>query len=171
MIKHNKAQEEIAGFVVIVVIVSIAGLIFLALSLNESGEERTSNDERKFLESSMEFTTDCTYAEPNYRNIKDLLGDCFDNSAKSCLNGKTACEVLNQTLSEMIDSTYPVGPDFKRKGLIYNATYSENSSFRQEQVQILTLYRGNCTSNIYLSADYYFANYPGTITASLDICY
>lgn len=169
--KNRRGQEEIAGFVAIVVIVSIIGLIFLGLIPGDSGETKESKDERKFLESSMEFTSDCTYSEPNYLSIKDLLKSCFDNSAKSCVNGRTTCETLNFTLIEMIDSTYPIGPDFKRKGLIYSAVYYENSSFREEEVEILTLTKGNCSTQIYLGADYSFAAYPGTITASLKICY
>ena len=81
--KSKKAQEEIVGFVLIMVIVAVGFLIFLGFNLRQGiTTTEESFDLHQFLESSMEYTTECSL-----RYEKDLakLGDLFE----SCYFGKT----------------------------------------------------------------------------------
>ena len=97
----KKAQQEIVGFVLIVVIVSIIGLIFLSLSLGK-GERvgQTSIEISNLLESSMYYTTDCAVSFiPKYKSGQDLIKACYRN--EKCLNencSKENCKDENKKL-------------------------------------------------------------------------
>ena len=58
--RNRSAQEEMVGFVVIVVIVSIALLILLGFLLRGSGKSAVESFEiENFIQSVMQYTTDC----------------------------------------------------------------------------------------------------------------
>ena len=55
----KKAQQEIVGFVLIVVIVMIGLMIFLVISLRDTGDPTNSGGVDNILSSIMRYTTDC----------------------------------------------------------------------------------------------------------------
>jgi hypothetical protein len=104
--KNKKAQEEIVGFVIIVVMVVIIGLIFLGLSLRNSGDSgiRRSEEINSFLVSIRLYTTECVSG--GYpRSLRELIVDC--SQSRECLNKENSCEVLERTLERiMANSTF-----------------------------------------------------------------
>jgi len=98
----KKGQAEIVGFVLIIVIVSVVFLVFLGISLRKNVADVTeSRDVYQFLESSMEYTTSCvTSFYPDYRKLGELFDECL--SGNNCLDGEESCDILNETLGNII---------------------------------------------------------------------
>ncbi|MEK6850355.1 MAG: hypothetical protein AABX85_02145 [Nanoarchaeota archaeon] len=172
MIAWKKGQEEIVGFVVVVVLVSIIAIIFLGISLrNDSVQVKESKDIRRFVDSALLYTSDCAFGyEPNYASLKDLIADCYRDSEKSCLDNRSVCVALNDTLKAMLDTSWNVGPDANVKGYEFKAFYSVNAS-DVDAVKIINIDRGNCSSETYTRGSDFFSTNRGTITCSLKVCY
>lgn len=165
MIK-KKGQEEIVGFVLIVVILAIAMVIFLGIKLrNPEPAQKESEMLYQFIESSMEQTTDCVIRQ-NSKNIalNNLIKEChsFDNS---CLNGKSSCETAKETMDKLVSSAFKVGPEYPYKGYEIVAEYSDDSS----PEEILSLKAGNCSNN-YIGNSYFIPQFPGNIVIKAKIC-
>lgn len=88
--KTKKSQHEIAGFVLIVVLVTIIGLVFLMIFANRGGTgKRDSIEISNLLEASMYYTTDCAISYiPNYENLQDLIKTCYNDPNQNCVAGK-----------------------------------------------------------------------------------
>lgn len=159
----RKGQEEIVGFVVIVVIVSVLALVFLGISLRKGEVSYLESAEvYQFLESSMEYTSECAVRfENDYRRLGSLFEECYSGS--ECFNGKSACEVAEENVKKIL-------PVLKRgdnsiKGYRFNAFYVSNSN----EEKILSVEDGNCTAGI-KGASYLAPAFPGKIRSVLEVC-
>jgi hypothetical protein len=167
MIQIKKAQEEIAGFVVIVVLVSVLFVVFLGLNLNKpQNTNKESKELVSYLDSLKEFTTNCTLDNRNYANIGEILGYCYKK--KSCAQKEDSCSVLNNTLKEIFKATMPFGKDYNLKGYRFKAIYSSKTPKLNET--LLSISAGNCSSN-YLFAEGFVAESKGIITYSFQQCF
>ena len=119
-IKNKKAQEEIVGFAIIIILVAVVFVAILGFSLSNKKQNKAESYEIKnFLEASMEYTVSCTSdSEP----LRKLVFLCKKQSF--CINGISSCEMLNQTLQGIIDSSWNV---------------DENSSIRAYRLAIRAL--------------------------------
>lgn len=116
--KLRKAQHEMTGFVIIIVMVMIIGVIFLGISLRKHPSVVTIDAEiSNFLIASDSMTSSCaqTY-EPNYRTLEELAIDCY--SAKACLDSRNSCDVLKEYYDQLL-------PKFKSAGTVksYEMSY------------------------------------------------
>jgi hypothetical protein len=164
---RKKGQEEIVGFVLIVVIIAIAMVIFLGIKLrNPEPAQKNSEILYQFIESSMEQTTECVIRQ-NGRNValNELIKEChsFDNN---CLNGRSSCEIAEETMDSLVNATFKVGEDYPFKGYEIIAEYRTNSSSPEE---IFLINGGNCTNN-YIGNSYFLPQFPGNIVISAKIC-
>lgn len=172
---RRKGQEEIVGFVAIVLIVSFVFLIFLGISLRKGADFRKeSKDVSMFLESAMEYTTECADGyEPNYLTLRRVIKGCYEG--KRCTGaeeGKEACEIANKTLKELIDLSWQVGEGAAIKGYMFESEYGLNSSSgNKEAEKILVIEKGNCSSGNIAGAENFFSAFPGKISYSLSLCY
>ena len=175
----KKGQHEIVGFILIVVIVVVIGLFLLVFYLRQEPVERQSSDIQNFLQSSMRYTTSCAinYA-PEYSSIEDLIKSCYKNENQECVDERKVCEAVNETLSELVPESLQVDPEGKINAysmFIYYEDISEadeeNGSKEEIQKQeILRLSEGNCTGSK-TGAEHLIAYHPGSIVASIEICY
>lgn len=172
MAKNTKGQEEIVGFVAIVVILTVIGLVFLGLTLNSDKPNiKEGKDVNMFLSSALEYTSECEITLNRYLSLQDLIKECYSYSANKCLNGNEVCIELNNTLIGVLDGGYrKVGDDFQIKGYSFRASYSLNSS-DNEETKIIGLSKGNCTGNVIVSGNEFFSTYPGLIYVKLSLCY
>src|SRR3989344_6887834 len=98
LLKTKKAQHEIVGFVLIVIIVVVIGLFLLVFYLRQPEVRHESLRVENFLQASMSYTTECVVSiEP--LDMQELIKSCYEN--KMCLDNKAACEVLKETLSKL----------------------------------------------------------------------
>lgn len=168
----NKAQNEIAGFAVIIVIVMILGLIFLSFSIGRGNEnKKTSAEISDFLQSSMYYTTNCTTSYiPNYKSIQDLIKSCYRN--ENCINlDKMTCNVLKEDFSKIVKESFQVSDVAKNKAYKLNIYY-EDSELDIPPEYIMNFTEGNfknCSSEAGASQAIFMDN--GNINVELDICY
>ncbi len=163
----RRGQEEIVGFVLIVVIVAVIFLIFLSLTLRRtpSVTQKESQDVSEFLESMMDYTSECAITSDRiYVNLGNLVRECYSGS--SCRAGSNACSVLRRTVQESVETAWRVGADRPVKGYVFNATYVSDNTKKN----VIFIAKGNCTSEK-IGAEHLSPVYPGNIRSSLEICY
>lgn len=166
--RGKKGQEEMVGFVLIVVLVAIIFLVFIGINVRKAGKEdiTQSTEVSQFLDSVMMFTTGCATAyEPAYSNVGELILDCREN--KQCTNGESACDYLKKTIDELINSDpkFQIGQDRPVKGYKFTSgTLNGNIT----SGDIVSINKGNCTSVLSRSADYLT---PGGVSTTLKLCY
>ena len=168
---NKKAQEEIVGFVAIILVVTVIGLLLLGISLQKTPDNQVKSTEiGTFLDSAMLYTSDCASGyEPNYLSLKDLMSDCYIENGKQCVDGRSVCIVLNQTVKDLLNRSWPVGPDRDKKGYEFKVIYDSNIT--SNETSIMELAAGNCSSGSYQQGDSFFSSYPGVITSTFKICY
>ncbi len=102
----RKAQEEMVGFVLIIVLVMIIVLVFLGFSINKNDEKSVESYEvTSFVSSLKQYTTTCSISNAyDYRNIEQLIKDC--SGSKSCYDSSDTCEVLEEDLEEIMKASW-----------------------------------------------------------------
>lgn len=163
---NKKAQEEIVGFVLIVVIVSVILVIFLGIMLSnktQSGEYK-SKDIEQFLESLMQFTTDCAINyEPAYSKLNELVQQCY--SLSKCTSGKNPCDIAKETIKNTVELSFKIERDSINKG--YEFISVINSSLDKPIIEIK---KGECASAIKGGIFLLHTN-EGPIINTLKICF
>mgnify|MGYP006284139767 CR=1 FL=1 len=166
---NKKGQEEMVGFVMIVVLVAIVFVILLGILVNRTGGdgiEQESRDVYQYLESVMEYTTDCAISfEPAYSEVRDLVGECYDNPGGDCTSGENVCVALNRTLKNLFESSWNVGENSSYKGYIFEVVYVNNDRESSE----LVIKEGTCEGN-FVGAEILVPSYPGTLINSFSLC-
>ncbi len=142
--KNRKAQEEIVGFAIILILVGVILLIFLALSITKPQKKPVESFEAgDFLQSAFQVSTPCEINfEPN-RSVKQLIFYC--EGSQICLKGETACEILNSTLSNILKEAFVVGNESSKKGYLLNISDGLGRS-------VLDLEAGNITTGTFKSS-------------------
>mgnify|MGYP001579249276 FL=1 len=166
----KKGQEEIVGFVLIVVLVVIVAVIFLGIRLrNPEPAQRESEIVYQFLESAMEQTTSCKTSESgNFLAFDSLVRDCHSVNSL-CVSGDKSCEIVKQTLDNMLNSTWSVGPAYPYKGYSAIGDYNINSTGESQQESIFNLTSGNCGKS-FVGSSYWIPEFPGNIIVRLNLC-
>jgi len=134
---NKKAQEEMVGFAVIVIIIGVILLVAIGFLVNSKNEGVVEDYEvESFIESSLQYTTEC---EDNlgYLSIQELIISC--KNEEICLNEKNSCEILKETLGEMTREGWSVGEQSPIKAYEFNI-------MADDQIQ-LTFNEGNKTLN------------------------
>ncbi len=137
MKKQKKAQEEMIGFVLIIVLVAVILLIFLGFSLRSPQKEVVESYEVEgFIQVFLQYTTDCR-DNLEYLSIRKLIFDCNDGG--TCLDERDACEVLDSTLTRIVEESWKVEGDRPVKG--YGLNITSNGK------EMLLIKEGNVTKN------------------------
>jgi hypothetical protein len=157
----KKGQEEMIGFALIIVVVAVIALVLLAISNREPVGADESGELSNFLGSAVQYTSDCKESEEDYLSVKELIVACLE--AESCLNGKSACGVLNNTMNDILEKAFPRGGDVSSYYLeaVYNISESKN---------ILILGEKKCAGSL-RGADYFYPSSPGIVTLRIEGCY
>jgi len=171
----KKAQHEIVGFVIIVVLVTVIGLIFLLLTFgNEEVGRQTSVEVSNLLLSSMYYTTDCAISKvPQYKDIQDLVKECYYHESRNCLNEVSVCNVLENDLRSLISNSLVVHEDAVNKAYKVHIYYSP----RDEEIEdepIRSFEEGNFTGcKTIIAGDHAIPTKPfgsGNIKVDLFVC-
>jgi hypothetical protein len=124
MKNRKKAQQEMVGFVLIVVLVIIGGLILFLINIKKESAETPSEDLYNFLSSSLTYTTDCApVIVPQYSSLADLVSGCF--TGETCENiKKDSCSYLNETLNRILQDFIKTRNDISgyRLDIFYNSS-------------------------------------------------
>lgn len=130
---NKKAQEEMVGFIVIIVLVSIIFLIFLVISLRKEEVVGSSLEVNSFLNALMLGSVDCTDSG-NKIDFKELVINCY--SSRECDEGES-CAILKTNALENIEKSWKRGSKMKN-GWKFSIFVSNTSLIREE--------RGNLSS-------------------------
>ncbi len=166
---RKKGQEEIVGFVLIVVIITIIFVIFLGFKLrNPELTQKESEIIYQFLESAMKQTSDCALNTNGKRaDLDELIRECHSTNGL-CDNGQNSCDRAKEILVDMLNNTWKVGEDYPTKGYIVDASYSYNSTQTQNE-EIFTITAGNCSSS-FSGNSYLIPEFPGSIVVNAKLC-
>lgn len=138
----SKGQQEIVGFVLIVVLVVVGLMVFLVISLRDSPESESSIEVGNILDAVMKHTTECAIVyEPNYDNFEDLFKSCHQGDQCSNLN-KSACNYLNESLRAVVGDLMASEA---------NVGFYEIRFFVKDeegQTGLLEISEGNCTGSM-----------------------
>ncbi len=164
---NKRAQEEIVGFIFIIVIVAIVSVVILGVFLRneESSPLSESTDIYQFLESLMQYTTSCSKNyEPNYLDLSELIRECNLGLTK-CVSGEDPCKVLDKELKGILSSSFRVSFDSPVKGYKFSSLLSANST-----KEIILIETGECT--VYNRGSEILSSTPeGSISTTLKLCY
>jgi hypothetical protein len=111
LMKNHKAQEEMVGFAVIIVLVIVVLLIFLRFSITKSSVPGVENFEMEnFLGAYLQYTTECKNSFERM-TMEQLIVAC--NEGENCEDGKTSCDMMDTFTKEIIDKTWVSRMDTK----------------------------------------------------------
>lgn len=167
---NRKAQEEIVGFVAVVVLVMIIGVIYLTISLRSSEPQAVDSAElRQFLQSTTEYTTECTLG---LSNEPLALGRLFEacREKASCGNGKESCAVLNASVRGLIDGGLKPTTGHPLEAFTFTVHYVQNTSQGTLTTPFFTLSKSSCKNSTLRSATEFYPAKGGFIRARLEVC-
>lgn len=129
--KGKKAQEEMMGFVLIVLVVIIIGVVFFAFSIRRTEDgalEHKSGEMSHMLDAMLKCKTICNVSrmpQPLDKVVRMCLTD------EQCENGDDPCEIANDTFTEMLDEF--LGTE---TSIVKRAIHGYNLSFSQGGIPI-----------------------------------
>ncbi|MEK6840945.1 MAG: hypothetical protein AABX79_03250 [Nanoarchaeota archaeon] len=136
--KSKRGQEEIVGFALIVIIVSIILVFFLVFSLSDK-TEADSYEAESFLQTGLHYTSTCSESG-RYLQIQDLAFSCY--TGKKCESEEDSCAALNNTLKDILRESWPVGYNLPAKGYRLEITAEESTILSIEEGNITSSYKG-----------------------------
>lgn len=161
MFDRKKGQEEMVGFALIIIIVAIIALVLFIIAGKKPVPADESRELANFLNSMAYYTTNCSSSPEHPYNMKELIRACAQD--EKCLNGGTACDVMNRALIPMLEESF--SQESKVKSYYLNIDYN-STSIRS----ILSLGNTSCLGKKKGAELFYPAN-PGVITIMLQGCY
>ena len=176
-LKNIKTQQEAVGFVIIILIVVIIGVIFLGISLRNRSEIVTIDSRiDQFLTASLRHTTPCYKDyDTNYKRVEDLIIYCYNSNSQSltCPGGLDSCSYLNKTYNEMLSKFSGAGT-LSYSGIKF--FYRQNSSETLEDLKLRTspFYSVNigttngCSSKRYGTS--VISASPGDVVIEMQVC-
>ena len=136
----RKAQEEMVGFALIIVIVSVILLVFLGFFLrNPKNVEIKSYEVENFIQSVLQTTSTCEDAR-EFLSVQDLIFIYEDD--ETCLNGDSAQEILVSTLNAISEKSWNVGENAPIKGYELKIVSEDSELFLLNEGNLTKNYRG-----------------------------
>jgi hypothetical protein len=124
-LRFKKAQEEIVGFGIILIVIAVVLLVFLGFGKNHNQKQTLEDFEStSFLKAFLGTTTNCEN-NGNYVLVKDLVFECLNEY--KCDNGLDSCNVLNEVSQGAMASGWSVGPEMPFKGYELHIDSNEGS--------------------------------------------
>ena len=127
--RGNQAQEEMVGFALIVVIVAVILLFFMVFSLKSSDQNVVRSYEvESFLQSIFHYTTDCEDNQ-GILSLDKIIFSC--QRGDECLDGREACEVLDSTVSGLVEESWDVGENSSVRGYDFVIKIGDSEMFNK----------------------------------------
>lgn len=170
-IYNRKAQHEIAGFVIIVVIVAVIGLVMLSLMIGRGEVSKTTSVEiENLLLAVMQKTSGCS-GNIGYYNIEELIVSCYNN--RQCKDGRGACEVLSMELEGVVSKSLRIGSGIN-KGYEIRIEYFDLGIENDVGSEVIPLISegvvDECSTEIGASQSVDIGFGSGVIDVELEVC-
>jgi len=140
LFRVKKGQEEMVGFILIVVVVSVILLFFLGISLQDKEKGIESREVENFISSFLPYTTECEIKSKDV-SIKNLVFECVDREV--CANGKSSCGVLEDTLSGLVNVSWEVEEGNPNKGYSLKILSNGGTLLELKEGNLTGLYKGS----------------------------
>jgi hypothetical protein len=141
LLPNKFGQEEIIGFVVIVVIVSVIILVLLSFILTNTDENVVESYEvESFIQSMLQYTTSCEN-QLEFLSYQKLIAYCENEGV--CLNGENSCKILDSTTREIIKVGWNINEQSPIKGYEFKIATEEKELFFAEEGNKTTNYKGS----------------------------
>lgn len=102
----KRAQEEIIGFVLIVILVMVVVLVFVGFSIkNNQKEDLESYEVESFIQSVLQYTSDCK-DNLEFLSLDKLVLGCYEDS--KCIDEKSQCDVLKEDLDGIVKNAWEI---------------------------------------------------------------
>lgn len=138
--REKRGQEEMVGFVIIVIIVSVILLVLLWFMLRTPDKNAVENYEvESFIQASLQYTSSCE-TEIEFLSVQNLIVSC--ESKNICLDGKNSCEVLNDTLSDLVKNAWNINSQSPVKGYKLSVMAEEKGIFFVQEGNETRNYKG-----------------------------
>ncbi len=168
---NKKSQHEIAGFVMIVVVVAVIGLVMLSLMIGGGDTGKTTSVEvENLLSAVMQKTSQCS-GNIGYYNTEELIISCYDNGI--CLDGRKSCEVLSSELGDVVGKSLKIGSGIN-KGYKIKIEYVDLGVGGEAGVEIIPFIKkgelDECEVKIGASKSVDIGFGSGVIDVELEVC-
>lgn len=137
--KDTRAQQEMVGFILIVILVIVGLMVFLVISMNKPLVSVETKSTTNLLSSVMAYTTDCVVSEPYRENVMKLIIDCYEDQKCNNMN-RMACDYLNETLFKVMSSLIETDNTI----LSYQFTAYWEKADEEKSTAFYSLSTGNC---------------------------
>jgi hypothetical protein len=162
----ERGQQEMVGFVLIVILVVVALMVFLVISLRGPVELQDNVNVENLLAGIMKSTTACAVVfEPDFDSGRDLVRSCYSNSRCTNLE-KSACEYLEEYMNDTMRSVKSLENGLSAYNLEIFVEDLEGIKFQK----MLYLEEGNCTGTLYGTSDRVSTS-SGDIVTRLRVCW
>lgn len=161
--KPSRSQEEMVGFILIILLVVVIGVVFMGYSLRHKQEPLQNVEVSSLINTMLEYTTNCTFYGIEYMDLRDLFKSCY-NQERCSNTEQDSCTYLEQLTKDMLDKSV----DTENKPI---SAYEFRANFIGEAKNstILSLTKGVCNKNITLASQQIAAE-QGNILISLKFC-
>lgn len=160
--RNKKAQEEMVGFALIVIIVAIIFMVFISIYIKKPQEKVADYETSSFVQAILQYTTICQEETLQNLTVQELLSKCQEGNPcyynEIIHTESRPCEILNDTIKEIIKESWKVGPENPIKGYSFVVNVSEDG--RTEE-QFLNIKEGVVTNN-YRGSEQDFGKSRGT---------
>jgi hypothetical protein len=137
---NKKAQEEMIGFAIIAVIVSVIVLILLSFIIKSPNKNAVESYQvESFIKSSLQYTSDCE-DEYGFPRLQELIINC--RSRETCIDGRESCAVLESTLNGLISSGWNIEEGSAVKGYSLKITVEEEEELAIEEGEKTSTFKG-----------------------------
>ncbi len=134
----KEGQQEIVGFVLIVVLVMVGLMVFLIISIQQPTVEKNSVAVENLLNSIMMQTSGCAPSfVPNYDDYENLFSSCYRGKMCSNLN-EPSCDYLERTLIDLLETLVKTEATVSAYQLDFVKKDDEG------EVGIMRILEGNC---------------------------
>lgn len=140
----KKAQSEMVGFGMIIILVAIIGLVFLWFYIVKPAPQNLEDYEaQSFVRALSQYTTECKEPGRDYLKIDELIYFCYD-PLKQCESGE-ACTILENTLNSIAEESWDTGEGKRIRGYSLEiAVFDLNGDFVES---MYSKTQGNLTGN------------------------
>ena len=158
--KNKSGQQEMIGFVLIVVLVVIGLMIFLVISLRGDKEVGGNIELENLLSSVTRHTTDCIVSY-DYKSVRRLVRSCYEGDDCKNLN-KNSCDYMEETLTSILSDLFATEGSISSYGL---------DIFVKEGERILLIEDGNCNGTRNSVQESVSTNTEEKVILKLSACY
>ncbi len=148
---EKKGQQEIAGFILIVVLVVVAIFIFVIMYFANREEDFSSKEVDILLTSMLKTTTDCFLEGVRPANLEEVIRDSFSSLPRNCKNsGKSSRTYLEGFIPSFFEKIFSLETNFE--SYVFEIVDKKSGEI------LMSFNKGNCVGKETKGSDFLLSN-------------